>query len=282
MRDANNRRRWLRRVATLAFVALALIVVTAPLTDASGARSAKHSTRQVATRAHLVTVVARDFFFQMPTHIPSGLTEFIFVNHGTQVHMMQIFKLKSNTTDATLLKALQAPKIQAVLAVASAAGGANSVEPGHQGHVFVNLSPGRYDVVCFDAGPNGVPHFLRGMRKVFTVAASASASVDGDDRLANGTPVSNGTITLRDFHISLPAAIHTRGVHTFTVVNAGPQTHDVDLLKLAPGKSFTDVLAALRSHREPPATEVGGSSAIAPHTTARVETDLGPGTYVPL
>ena len=282
MRGANNRHRRLRRIALLAFVVLALIVATAPLTDASGARSSKHAARKVASHAHLVTVVARDFFFQMPTRIPSGLTEFVFVNHGAQGHMMQVFKLKGNATDATLLKALQAPRIQSLLAVATAAGGANSIEPGHHAHVFATLSPGRYDVVCFDAGPNGVPHFLRGMRKTFTVTASASASLDGDDRLSNGAPVSSGTITLRDFHISLPSTIHTRGAHTFRVVNAGPQSHEFDLLKLAPGKSFRDVLAALRANREPPATEVGGSAAIAPHTTAWVETDLAPGTYVAL
>jgi hypothetical protein len=259
---------------------LLLIVVTAPLTYATASHSSKHSARNVATRAHLVTVVARDFLFQMPTKIPSGLTEFVFVNHGTQSHMMQIFKLKSGVTDAKLLHALKAQSIKSLYAVASAAGGANSIEPGHQAHEILNLSAGRYDVVCFDATPKGVPHFLLGMRKVFTVSASAIAPLDINDRLANGAPTSNGTITLRNFQILLPSTIKTRGPHTFKVVNQGNQFHEVALLRLNPGKSAKDVLAALRANREPPASEVGGSSAISPGQTAWVETDLSVGTYV--
>ena len=87
MRDGRNTRRWLHRGTMLVGLVLLLIVVTAPLTYATASHSSKHSARNVATRAHLVTVVARDFLFQMPTKIPSGLTEFVFVNHGTQVYL---------------------------------------------------------------------------------------------------------------------------------------------------------------------------------------------------
>lgn len=263
----------------LSGLALLLVAVTAPLTYAAASR---HSSHKAAARAHVVTVVARDFFFQMPIKIPSGLTEFVFVNHGSQSHMMQIFKLKAGVTDAKLLKALEAQSIKPVYAVASAAGGANSIGRGHQAHEFLKLGPGRYDVVCFDTTPKGTPHFLLGMRKVFTVSASASARIDTDDPLANGAPKSNGTIILRNFAILLPAAIKTRGVHTFKIVNEGNQFHETELLRLNPGKSFKDVLAALRANREPPATEVGGSSAISPGQAAWIETDLGPGTYVAL
>ncbi len=279
MRDGKNKRWWLRRGVVLTGLALLLLAVTAPLTYAT---ASQHFAKKAPTRAHLVTVVARDFFFQMPTTIPSGLTEFVFVNHGTQSHMMQIFKLKAGVTDAKVLNALKAQSIKPLYAIASAAGGANSIEPGHQAHIILNLSPGRYDVVCFDAGPKGQPHFLRGMRKLFTVSATASARLDTDTRLVNGAPASNGTIILRNFAILLPSAIKTRGLHTFKVVNQGNQFHEVGLLRLNSGKSFRDVLAALRANREPPATEVGGSSAISPGQTAWIETDLGPGTYVAL
>lgn len=286
MRDGQNhgrnKRWWMRRGIVLAGLALLLIIVTAPLTYATASHSAKHSSRKVVTRVHLVTVTARNFYFQMPTKIPAGLTEFLFVNHGTQSHMMQIFKLKSGVTDAKLLKALEAKSIKPLYSVASAAGGANSVAPGHQAHVILNLGAGRYDVVCFDATANGTPHFILGMRKLFTVSASASARLDTDDHTANGAPTSNGTIILRDFHILIPSAIKTRGVHTFKIVNEGTQFHEAALLRLNAGKSYKDVLAALRSNKEPPASEVGGSSAISPGQTAWMETDLGPGTYVVL
>jgi hypothetical protein len=283
MRNRQNNRWWLYRGTTLGSLALLLFVMTAPLTDAATSHTSQRSSHTVATQAHLVAVVAHDFFFQMPTQVPAGLTEFVFINHGAQSHMMQIFKLKPGVTDANLLKALSVRgSIKPLYAVASAAGGVNSIEPRHQAHELLNLSAGRYDVVCFDATPQGVPHFALGMRKLFTVSTSASARLDPDTRLISGAPTSNGTIILRNYAILLPSAIKTRGAHTFQIVNQGNQFHEAALLRLNAGKSANDVLASLRANREPPATEVGGSAAISPGQTAWMETDLGAGTYVVL
>lgn len=282
MRDVRNRhhlnrQHLVRRLALLAVIAVALALATMPVTSAMGSRLSQSA----QTRPHLVTVVQHDFSFTMPATIPTGLTEFIVVNRGTQAHMAQFFKLKSGVTDAQFLKALKSPKIATLLAVASAAGGTNSMKPGGQQHVLVNLSAGRYEAVCFDATPKGTPHFLLGMHKLFTVAANTKAAVDTNDKLAaNGTPVASGTVILRNFSITIPSAMLKSGLRTFKVTNEGTQTHEFALLRMNAGKGKNDVLAALRSNKEPPGTEVGGSGALAPGTSDWIETDLGAGTYV--
>jgi hypothetical protein len=96
----------------------------------------------------------KQFWFTMSTrNVPPGLVEFIFENHGTQDHEAQFFKLKGNTTEAQVIAALQKPRVQDTLAIAAATGGAGSIRPGIMQHVIERLIPGRYVIVCFDAGP---------------------------------------------------------------------------------------------------------------------------------
>jgi hypothetical protein len=279
MRHPLSDRAMLQRTMGWALLAVLLAAVGVPAATAHGAAAA--AGQQAAARPHLVTITMHDFFYAMPSTIPSGLTEFIIVNQGRQNHMAQLFRLKSGVTEAQVIKAAQAPKITSLLAVASAVGGAESVRPGQQQHAILNLSAGRYEALCFETGPDNTPHFLKGMHKLFHVVAGASARTDTDNRLlASGLPASDGTIVLRDFHITLPAAIHTRGMHTFHVLNDGPQTHEVGFMRLNAGKTLNDFVNALKANKEPPVTDAGGSGAFAPHGNGWIETDLAPGNYV--
>src|SRR5690349_5001866 len=108
---------------------------------------------------HTVLIMAHDdgvhFSFSMPKQVPSGLVEFVFENRGTQDHMAFAFRLKPGVSQALFIQRLtpvvtsQDPKVvvtalKALLRVAAAAGGANSITPGSRQDVIERLDPGHY------------------------------------------------------------------------------------------------------------------------------------------
>ena len=82
--------------------------------------------------------------------------------------------------------------------------------------------------------PDGVPHLAKGMLKPLQVTpAPAPATANTVD--------ARGTFTLKDFSFEMPDRLPA-GLATYKVVNVGPQIHELNLLKLAPGKSLDDAL----------------------------------------
>lgn len=77
-------------------------------------------------------------------------------------------------------------------------------------------------VTCFLPGKNGKPHVAMGMIGEFTVDASGSAAA---------APTSDGTVTLADDGITLPAGCSGDG--TFEIANKGTKPHDFSIAKLA-------------------------------------------------
>jgi hypothetical protein len=91
-----------------------------------------------------------------------------------------------------------------------------------------------------------------------------------------------------------PDSLVPAGRHTILVENAGLEPHDLVMMKLAPGKTVAELLAAMNPERarrtdqagEPPppleslGTGVGGIAAIAPGMESFFEANLSPGEYV--
>src|SRR5947209_15382241 len=80
-------------------------------------------------------------WYTMPNSVPTGLVEFCFSNQGNTDHMAQFFKLKNGVSQAELVQRLTplfttqdptkvAAAMRALLRIASAAGGADSITPG--------------------------------------------------------------------------------------------------------------------------------------------------------
>lgn len=91
------------------------------------------------------------------------------------------------------------------------------------------------------------------------------------------------TATERDFYFVFPAEVKS-GPRTIRVVNDGRQTHEMPIVKLAPGKTVADILAMLSTppgpgQPPPPFEIVGGIGPLAPGGAAIFTLDLKPGTY---
>jgi hypothetical protein len=218
---------------------------------------------------HTAVIHTKDFAFEAPDSITAGWTTFRLMNDGPNLHHVQIVRLDSGKTGKDLEQALHNPGPPPRWAVF--VGGPNAPDPGGQSEATLNLPAGQYMLLCLVDIPDHIPHFAKGMVHPLTVtAASGTAAAE---------PTSDATVTLGDYNFKLENAL-TPGKHTIKVVNSGPQPHEVELIRLAPGKTAKDVLAWINNpNGPPPGNAVGGVVAIVPGTTNYFNADTPAGNY---
>ena len=223
-----------------------------------------------------VTITAEDYAFAMPSTVPAGPVEFTLVNQGTQVHQAQLFHLNAGVTPDQFIAALKAGGPASTRSLAAPWGGVDETAPNQPAvHVIDVMAPGTYVVACLVRGPDGMFHYQMGMVGSFTVAGPGASKPY--------SPADDGTATLVEMSITLPAAISHPGRHTLKVVNAGTTVHALDILRLAPGKTAQDVQTYLNAPSPsgpPPFVLLGGVGGMHPGGTQWLLTNLAPGSYV--
>jgi hypothetical protein len=255
-----------------------MVVIMASLLAACGANTSTNSpytsTNQPAASVPQVTITAKDFSFAMPDTLQTGLVDLTLTNQGTQPHQAQLERLNNGVTQAQVLAAFKKGP-GALLPLLSSYGGANTVDRGQGQEVILTLAQGQYVMLCFVSGPDTIPHFIKGMYKFFTVTGPSNANQVSQ-------PQVNGQVRLRDFSIVLPASIPA-GPVMLQVTNQGTQPHEMDLLKLMPGKTMQDALAFLQKPAGPPPFgAAGGMGALNPGMSGWVKLNPTSGHYVAL
>lgn len=271
------------RSRLLALAVGTVVAAAAPL--ASGASLSAGWADQTAPgssadASHVLDVTAHDngstdSFALSTDHLRAGLVQVRLHNAGTVAHQAQLLRLHDGVTPAAYLQAVLATQGGAVLALADAAGGATSVDPGGLQVTWQRLSAGSYVVMCFqDGGDHGAPHFALGMFSPFTVSGAGTRAHPPGHVL--------GSIYAFSFGFRMPAVVDGHGLYRFTNT-AVADTHEAAVLKLAPGKTAADVLAWVESGLTGPAPvvgDLGGSGAVAPGGSTWVRLNLPPGDYV--
>jgi plastocyanin len=227
--------------------------------------------KTVAAASATVTVDARDFSFEAPDRIAAGATTFRLTNHGKELHQAQLVKLEDGKTVDDLAKSLRNPGpppswIKFV-------GGPNGIAPGQEANATAVLAPGQYAYLCFIPSADGIMHGAKGMVRPFEVT---TASPDAASEL----PPSDLTIKLVDYDFN-PSRPITPGKHTIMVENAGPQPHELVLLKMAPGKKVEDFAHWAESGMKgpPPAEPLGGVVFLEKGGRGTFDVELTPGDY---
>jgi hypothetical protein len=242
------------------------------LAACSSDRSAHTTSRAEAQDpASTITVTAHDYSFQAPKEIPAGATEFQLVNKGQELHQAQLIKLEEGKTLEDLAKAMKPhgpppPWVKFM-------GGPNGVAHGQEANATAVLSPGQYAYLCLIPSPDGVLHLNKGMAFPFTVTEPRrDASKD--------LPPPDVTIKLNDYDFETSRPL-TPGKHTILVENAGPQTHELVLLRMAPGKKAEDFATwAMGGMKGPPPAEaLGGVVFLDKGGRGTFEVELTPGEY---
>jgi uncharacterized cupredoxin-like copper-binding protein len=251
--------------------ALALIWAVAGCKSDRPSADGATAARPEKPEPSIVTVTATDFAFDAPARIPAGATRFHLVNHGKELHQAQLIKLEDGKTLDDLAVALKNPGPPP--SWVKWVGGPNGVAPGQEANATAVLAPGQYAFLCSIPSADGTIHMSKGMARPFEVTAGSPAS-------AADLPVADITIKLVDYGFESSQPL-TPGRHTIVVENAGPQVHELVLLKLAPGKKTEDFGKWAESGMKgpPPAEPIGGVVALDKGARGSFDVDLTPGDY---
>ena len=270
-------------------VSLGLVAASAAFVSACAAKDAKTDTTAAAQAGapapaaapaskasfdpatHVAVVHAKEFAFDAPDSVTAGWTTFHFVNDGTMLHHAALARLDSGKTLTDLETVMKAAPNGPPPAWMVEVGGANAPDPGSSSDATFNLPAGNYVVLCFVDLPDHVPHFAKGMiRPLKVVASNAPAAPE---------PTGDATVTLSDYTFTVAGKL-TPGKHTIKIVNAGSQHHEVEVARLAPGKTSKDLLAWIgKPEGPPPGNAIGGIAGAVPGTTSYVTVDLAAADY---
>jgi hypothetical protein len=217
----------------------------------------------------VVTITAKDYAFDAPASIPGGVVTLHLVNQGKDLHHLQLIKLGEGKTADSAVAAFksQGPPPAWMTDV----GGPNAPVPGGEFSLTTNLEPGNYVIVCFVDTPDHVPHLAKGMVHPLTVTASTTPDAP--------LPTADATLTMKDYTFDFAPPI-SAGKHVVKLVNAGPQPHEVLIVRFPEGKKMGDLMKWAEKYQgPPPALPLGGSTAVTPGKDQYVSLDLEPGHY---
>jgi hypothetical protein len=217
-----------------------------------------------------VTVIAKDFMFEAPDSVPAGWTTFRMANESGNIHHVQIVRLDSGKTFADAEAAMKGPPGPPPAWIVEV-GGPNAPHPKGESNATIDLQPGNYVMLCFVDIPDKTPHFMKGMVRPLKVTVATAPST---------APVADLVISLADYAFIVKSGSLSAGKHTIQVDNDGPQGHELELVKLAPGKTAKDFLAWIaKSEGPPPADPIGGVVGIAKGGTGFFNVELSAGAY---
>lgn len=225
-------------------------------------------TTAVAAGPNVVTFHAKDFAFEGPAEIPAGMTTIKMVNDGPNLHHIDLVRLDSGKTMADFEHALTLPDVPPSWAVF--VGGPNAPNPGDTANATLDLKPGNYAMICFVDIPGGVPHFAKGMISPLTVTAATGPAV--------AAPKPDITILLSDYTFLFDTPL-TAGTHVFEVKDAASQPHELELIKLAPGKTMDDMMKWITKPAGPPPASAVGGVATFSEGSVYFTANITPGNY---
>lgn len=216
-----------------------------------------------------IAIHAKDFAYVAPDSMPAGYVAFTLINDGPGIHHATIVRLDSGKAAADLVSALGHPGPLPTWAVPI--GGPNAPAPGDSTRATLSLIAGNYAIVCFVDVPGGVPHVMKGMFHPFVVTPST---------VATAAPVADDSITLVDYAFQFAKPL-TTGRHVIAITNGATQPHEMEMVKLVPGKTGQDFLAWLaKPAGPPPGQPMAGAAFEAPGRTTYFTADLTPGSYL--
>ncbi len=229
------------------------------------------SSLSLSVGAAVTTFIAEDYVLTGPEQLESGRQTVRLLNRGRDVHQIQFLALPSgkNVTDVERALASRSPSLPNWL---RRHGGVNSVAPGNEASVSIQLEPGDYLLLCGIPDVAGRPHAMRGMVRALRVVEAAPSG--------EPAPRADATLRLTDFAFALSGPLHA-GSRTVQLVNDGRQAHEAVVIRLAEGASVQDFIERYRPGGLPNSAglEAGGVTGIDPGRQASMHLDLEPGRY---
>lgn len=237
------------------------------------------------TASHTVDITGFDFGYRINTHggADAGLVDIRFHNRGRQDHQAQLFRLNDGVTEDKFKADLLSGNLGLLFADSAPTGGAAIVRPQDDQAVWDALQGGTYAVVCFVTGPDGIPHFAKGMLAFFQLDGTVSPEELAKLRPHRG--VVPQVITAHDLTYTMPKVLLRDRVYKFEDTD-GEDIHEINLGRLMPGKTVADAKAYFIRLTQPgdpgpaPFWSEGGHGAVLPGGHGWFQVDDDPGRYV--
>jgi uncharacterized cupredoxin-like copper-binding protein len=249
---------------------VAACVVAAACGTARTEESKADSTTVAVATPNVVVVKTKDFGFDAPDTVKAGLTTIhLQTNPGQEIHQVGMIRLDSGKTGKDFFEAMKTPGPFPTWATEIA--GVNPPAPGQAADVTFDLAAGNYLLVCFVPSADHVPHIAKGMSRPMVVTGDAVAAAP--------LPAADVELKLTDYAFGISAPL-TAGKHVIHVVNDAQQTHEVQVVRLAPGKTGADVAAWVDNMKGPPPGEpLSGVAGLGVGKDAIFPLTLTPGDY---
>lgn len=221
-------------------------------------------------------VVGTEYAFDAPPRTASGIVTVRLRNDGIEeLHNAALMRLTDDHTLQDFVESMAQSTIAPPWAIH--VGGVESIPPGAEAEVILDLQPGPHLIVCYHelrrpGEMRGQPHYALGM----------IAPLEATDAITGAPPPeADVTLTMFDFGFALSDSLDA-GPHLLRVIGAGPQPHNVLLWRLAEGRSQADLIDWLESDRTVPAPAqlLGGMTAVNAGRYAYLPLDVDPGRYV--
>jgi len=211
-------------------------------------------------------IIAYDYGYLMPSHVPAGLVRITLRNVGHDVHEATIARFTNDRGTAALYR----DSIRAGVDFPSFAedvGGVRLTMPGDSGGVWLRLRPGHYIVACWKGD-----HLSRGMVHDLFVDPPDAPRVD--------PPAASGEIVLTDYAYTISDTLRA-GEQVIHVTNRGREEHEADIVRLSSPAALAEYMAWMDSAQVglPPAMPVGGVGDLLPGAEAWMRLRLEPGRY---
>ncbi len=141
--------------------ALAMLLATAPL-----------NAQAVATidRPQFIRVIAKDYIFDAPPNVQSGIATIHLVNQGTDLHHVLVQELPSGRTIKEFFDATRAAGIPPSWSRTVAQ--STAIASGGEAFLAFRMPPGRYILSCLLPAADGRSHIAKGMYQIITATVA--------------------------------------------------------------------------------------------------------------
>ena len=150
--------------ARLALAGLLVTVCAAPL----AAQAAS-----TVDRPQFIRVIAKDYVYDAPANVQSGIATIHLINQGTDIHHVTVQELPSGKTVKDFFDATRATGRAPAWSknVAQTA----QVPSGGEAFLAFRMPPGRYILSCLIPAADGRSHVAKGMYQVMTASVATAA-----------------------------------------------------------------------------------------------------------
>lgn len=126
-------------------------------------------------RSQFIKVIARDYVFDAPASVASGIATIQLINQGPDIHHVTVQELPEGKTVKDFFDATRnsgkAP------AWSKSLGQTATIANGAEAFISFRMPPGRYILSCLIPASDGRSHVAKGMYQVITARAGPAAVV---------------------------------------------------------------------------------------------------------